>query len=130
MRRQKGSHARSFPPGKTMKMLIVSHSCVAPVNQRLYAEVERQSDWRITLVCPSNWRDEYGRQTALRRDPGFGGGLVGVPVILPGNIILHAYRTGLTDVLRQHRPDVIYVNHEPYAAATAQVYLANHLTAR
>lgn len=108
-----------------MKLLVVSHSCVTPVNQQLYAAVQEKTGWDITLVVPSNWKDEFGRRLAVQRWPNFKGELLGVPVIRSGNIILHAYRTSFTRLLRKIRPDAIYVNHEPYAVATAQVYTAN-----
>ena len=108
-----------------MKLLVVSHSCVTPVNQQFYAEVQRRSGWEITIVVPSNWRDEFGRTLPVERLPAFYGDVIGVPVFLSGKIILHAYRTSFTRLIRRLEPDAIYVNHEPYALATAQVYRAN-----
>jgi len=56
---------------------------------------------------------------------GFGGGLIPIPVWPNGNIILHAYQGGLKRVLGRRQFDAIYVNHEPYAVATAQFCWAN-----
>lgn len=48
-----------------------------------------------------------------------------IPVLGSGNIILHVYRTAWASWLKRERFDAIYMNHEPYALATAQVCLAN-----
>lgn len=111
-----------------MKLLVVSHSCVTPINQQLYAEIERQAGWRVTIIVPENWRDEFGRTLPSARWPAFKGEVIGVPVLRSGDIILHAYKTSFRKLIKRINPDAIYVNHEPYAVATAQVYLANRLS--
>ena len=113
-----------------MKILVVSHSCATPVNQHLYAEVERLTGWDITLVVPSNWKTEYGKTVGGERWPSFKGRIIPVPVWRSGNIILHAYKTRFGRLIKQIRPDAIYVNHEPDAVATAQVFRANQATLR
>ena len=110
-----------------MKLLVVSHPCVTPINQEFFAEVKRQSGWDLTLVLPSSWDGEYGTRHA-ERWPAFKGDMEPVPVWLSGNIPLHIYRTLFISLLRRVQPDVIYVHHEPYAAATAQMYVANRLS--
>jgi L-malate glycosyltransferase len=111
-----------------MKLLVVSHPCVTPVNQQFFAEVESLSGWELTIIVPSNWRSEYGRVNSVVRWSEFRGRLIGIPVYNSGNIPLHAYRTLWTSLLKRELPDVIYVHHESYALATAQVYLANRLS--
>lgn len=110
-----------------MKLLVVSHACVTPINQAFFAEVEDQSDWEISIVAPATWESEYGNRS-LERWQEFEGELNPIPVWLSGNIPLHMYRTFFVSLLRRIRPDVIYVHHEPYGAATAQVYLANRFS--
>ena len=112
-----------------MHILIVSHACVTPVNQEFFAEVERQTGWDVTIVAPATWKTEYGRKE-LRRWEGFEGNLIGLPVLGSGNIPLHVYRSFLLSLLYDVDPDVIYMHHEPYGAATAQVYAANALAQR
>ena len=43
-----------------MNLLVVSHSCATPINQQIYAELELQTGWKITLVVPDAWKDEFG----------------------------------------------------------------------
>lgn len=108
-----------------MKLLVVSHSCAVAVNRLLYAEVGRQTGWQISIVLPSNWKNEYGVVADVVADPDGSLELLPTSVFKPGNIILHAYRRSFGRLLKRLNPDAIYVHHEPYAVATAQVYLAN-----
>lgn len=107
-----------------MKLLVVSHACATPVNQQFYADVQTLTGWDISILVPSNWINEYGKHVSGRCDS-FKGEVIGRPVWKREHIILHAYRGSMKKLLRQVNPDVIYVNHEPYALATAQVYWAN-----
>lgn len=111
-----------------MKILIISHSCLFPTHQSLYAEVERQTGWHLTIVTPSNWRGDYGDKVSLKRWSGYQGQLLSIPVWKSGDIPLHVYRSVFIPLLQKLEPDFIYVHHEPYGVATAQIYLANHLS--
>ncbi len=112
-----------------MKVLVVSHPCVTPINQQFYAEVEKQTGWELTIVVPSNWESEYGGKAIVpERWPEYSGKLLTISTWMSGNIPLHLYRSGFMKLLKEIDPDAIYVNHEPYGIATAQVYLANALS--
>ena len=110
-----------------MNLLVVSHPCVTPINQQLYAEVEKHTGWNLTIVAPTEWKTAYDEAAELERWPSFQGNLISYPVWFSGNIPLHIYRTFFLSTLRDVSPDVIYVHNEPYAAATFQVHLANAL---
>lgn len=112
-----------------MKLLVVSHPCVTPPNQQFFADVAAASGWALTLVVPRRWTNDYGRR-GPERWPAYTGALRVLPVVLPGHVPLHVYRASFLPLLRQVRPDVIYVHNEPYAASTAQVFLANLLAGR
>ncbi len=107
-----------------MKLLVVSHACSVAINQQFYANVAEHTGWDLTLLIPSNWINEYGVHVASRW-PNFRGEIIERKVWLSGNIILHSYQGSMKKLLKSVNPDVIYVNHEPYAVATAQVYWAN-----
>ena len=106
-----------------MKLAVVSHPCVTPVNQAIYGEIQRQTGWDTRIIAPARWRDDYGDRV-LARDPRYTGDLVGLDVVGKGNIPLHVYRAGLRGALRGFAPDVVFVHHEPYALATAQAFHA------
>lgn len=110
-----------------MHLLVVSHPCVTPVNQKFYAEIEHQTGWDLTVVTPASWKSKYG-QRSPERWPTFSGTLRPIPVWFSGNVPLHIYRSLFFSLLREVDPDVIYLHHEPYAAATAQMYFANWMT--
>jgi glycosyltransferase involved in cell wall biosynthesis len=113
-----------------MRVLIVSHSCVTPINQQIYAEIRRITGWDFTLLLPETWRDEFGNSLQATLWPGFNANLAKAPVFRNGNIILHAYRLKLRRFLSEGQFDAIYVNHEPYGVATAQLCWANYRSRR
>lgn len=108
-----------------MHLLVVSHSCATAINQEIYARIQRETGWKITLVIPDAWADEFGN--ALRQEPPaeLKDSVIRCAVWKNGSIIFHVYRMGWKSFLKELRPDVIYMNHEPYALATAQVCWAN-----
>lgn len=112
-----------------MHLLVVSHSCALALNRQIFAEIRRKTGWRITVVVPANWKDEFGNAIDQRSFEGLEDALQ-IPVWLNGNIILHAYRANWRKLLEEQKPDLIYVNHEPYALAAAQVCWANMRTIR
>jgi len=107
-----------------MRLLVVSHCCATAANQRLYGELENLTGWKLTLAIPAPWKDEFGNVLDEPPWKGFNGRVRKIPVIGSGNIILHVYRTAWAGWLRRERFDAIYMNHEPYALATAQVCMA------
>jgi glycosyltransferase involved in cell wall biosynthesis len=111
--------------GKKRRVLVVSHSCANPVNQRIYRELKELTGWDFTILLPTVWRDEFGNGLRSSALPGFDVELAEAPVWLNGNIILHAYALNLRRLLQRGEFDIIYTNHEPYAVATAQVCWAN-----
>jgi len=113
----------------SQRLLIVSHACVTPINQEIFAAVENLTGWDIHLVVPATWKSEYGERSAKRWET-FDGGLHPVPVIGSGNIPLHVYRSTFQRLLRRIAPDAVFVHHEPYALATVQLYAANAISVR
>ncbi len=110
-----------------MKLMIVSHACVTPINQNFYAQVGELTGWDVSLVIPAVWTTEYEANVEPTRWEGFAGPIYKVPVWKPGNIPLHVYKDTMLGVLRKATPNAIYVHHEPYGLATFQIYLANRL---
>jgi len=108
-----------------LRLLIVSHSCTTPINQQVYAKLRELTGWDLTFCLPRSWKDEFGNTLHPALWPGLEAELIPIPVWPNGNIILHAYQGGLKRVLGRREFDAIYVNHEPYAVATAQFCWAN-----
>lgn len=108
-----------------MHLLVVSHSCATALNQDIYARIQRETGWKITLVIPDAWKDEFGNQLRQAPPSELQDSVIRCAVWKNGSIIFHVYRMGWKAFLTKLRPDVIYMNHEPYALATAQVCWAN-----
>lgn len=108
-----------------MRLLVVSHSCAQAPNQRIYSELQTLTGWEITLAIPEDWKDEFGNTLNQTPLADLAHRTHKIPVLLNGNIILHIYRKGWGRFLRRSAFDAIYLNHEPYALATAQVCWAN-----
>lgn len=79
----------------------------------------------MTIVVPADWCDEFGNRLGTTRGPAFRGALEGVRVLGNGNIVFHVYRRAWGRYLARKKYDAIYINHEPYALATAQIAWAN-----
>lgn len=107
-----------------MNLLVVSHACVTSVNLRFFAEIQRETGWRVSIMGPSNWIDDYGTERSLSASQGFKGDTFSFPVWLSGNIPLHVYKSTTIPLLKSLKPDAVYVHNEPYAASTAQIILA------
>jgi glycosyltransferase involved in cell wall biosynthesis len=113
-----------------MHLLVVSHPCTTPINQQIYAELEQQTGWKITLIIPDQWKDEFGNVLEGGVWPGLQAKIERVPVWKNGHIILHVYKRNWGKYLKQNSFDAIYVQNEPYALAAAQICWANARTLR
>lgn len=103
-----------------MKLLAISHSCVADVNQELYVALARQGV-DVELIVPAQWSDAYAGQRAASVLPSVQFPVHQLPVLKPGNNMLHVYRSGLGGVLRRARPDIVLIDEEPGSAVLAQI---------
>jgi glycosyltransferase involved in cell wall biosynthesis len=101
-------------------LLVISHPAVVNVNQEVYRELARRG-WDVTIVLPSRWRHEYSH-AALRPEAleGMHGALRPTPVILPGRPQRHLYLTSCRLQCTRSRPQVGFVEAEPYSLATMQ----------
>jgi glycosyltransferase involved in cell wall biosynthesis len=75
----------------------------------------------VTIVLPANWRQEYFRgRIRPARLRGFDGQLITLRVWKPGSIPLHGYVASPTATLRRVKPDIVYIDQEPYSVAAFQ----------
>jgi glycosyltransferase involved in cell wall biosynthesis len=106
------------------RLMVVSHPAVLPVNQLVYAELLR-CGWDVQLLVPSRWRHEYEpyeiRPEAL---PELETRMTPLPILLAGRPQRHVYSVNPLNVLRRSRPDVLFIEQEPFALAAAQWGLA------
>ncbi len=111
--------ARVRPPGER-SILIVGHPNVVPHNQLVYIRLA-ELGWRLRIIVPNRWVDEYSPdgftpQPYDERVQTF----ARVPVMLPGQYQRHFYVTEPTRWLRRWKPDVAFMEHEPFAVPALQ----------
>jgi glycosyltransferase involved in cell wall biosynthesis len=107
-------------PDRARRLLVVSHPSVVSVNQEVYREL-RARGWHVTIVLPSRWSHPYA-QGAIRPQalPGMEDALRPTRVALPGRQQRHVYLVSAGRVCARVRPDVAFLEAEPYALAAAQ----------
>lgn len=100
------------------RLLAISHPSVIPVNQWVYARLQ-ELGWDVTIVVPRTWRNDYGdvRPQPL---PQLEGRLRLVPVALAGRPQRHFYLARATRLIRELRPDAIFVEAECFSVPALQ----------
>ena len=108
------------------RLLVVSHPAVVSVNQEVYRELSRRG-WEVTIVLPSRWRHSYA-QGAIAPEalPGMESSLRPTRVVLAGKPQRHLYLTRARALCRRLRPDVAFLELEPFALAATQWGRALH----
>ncbi len=108
------------------RVLVVSHACVLPVNQCVYARLH-ELGWDVTLVVPKRWRHEYRRGLFDSIGvPELKDSLLRLPVLLRGRPQRHIYLCRLRRLIRRLQPDVILLEEESFSLAAAQWARAAH----
>lgn len=101
-------------------LLVVSHPAVVSVNQEVYRELARRG-WTLTLIVPSRWRHDYSaRDIVPQALAGLETALEPVPVVLRGRPQRHLYLTSARRTCARVRPDVAFLEAEPFALPAAQ----------
>jgi glycosyltransferase involved in cell wall biosynthesis len=105
-------------PNRTV--LVVSHPNVVPHNQTVYLRLA-ELDWDVALIVPNRWRDEYSpRGFTPQAMSGLVGRFARVRTARPGAIQRHFYVTRPSRWLERWRPDVAFLEQEPFALPTFQ----------
>lgn len=103
-----------------MRVLVVSHPAVVDVNQQVYLELVRRG-FHLSLVVPDRWRHDYSSvDISPRALPGLEQALMPVPIVMPGREQRHLYLTRCGALCDRLRPDVAFLEAEPYALAATQ----------
>jgi glycosyltransferase involved in cell wall biosynthesis len=102
------------------RLLAISHPAVVNVNQEVYRELQRRG-WEVTIVVPRRWRSEYSRRTMTPQTlAGLEHALRPTSVALAGRPQRHFYLTKRGSVCARARPDVAFVEAEPYSLSATQ----------
>jgi len=116
-----------------MRVLAVSHACAVAMNQWLYVHLPRAGELDVELVAPTHWGSELRGTISFERLPE-----LTCPVhVLPPTWSGEDYRMhlalfrGAARVVEKVRPDLIYLDEEPYSLAAWQfTVLARRVGAR
>jgi glycosyltransferase involved in cell wall biosynthesis len=115
-----GTRPRQEPAASRRRLLVVSHPAVVSVNQEVYLELDRRG-WEVTIVLPSRWRSEYSLQDMEPQVlDGLGHALRPVRVALRGRPQRHFYLAGCRRLAARARPDVAFLEAEPFSLVAAQ----------
>ncbi len=102
------------------RALVVSHPAVVSVNQEVYRELARRG-WNVKIVLPSSWDHSYAKEEiAPRALAGMENSLRPTRVAFCGRPQRHFYITRTRTLCEEFRPDVAFVEAEPYSLAAAQ----------
>ncbi|GAC1361648.1 MAG: glycosyltransferase family 4 protein [Actinomycetota bacterium] len=120
---------RLLAPGAAQRprsLMVVSHACVVPQNQAVFAEVADRG-WHVQLIVPARWRHEYSPGTFPARVlPRLKDECWPIPVLLAGSPQRHVYRCRTARRLRAARPDVVFIEAEHYSVPALQWAMAAH----
>ena len=102
-----------------MRIAAVSHSCAVDVNQRVYSELRKHRDVELLLIAPERWSSSLRGLVTFSALPDLSGCAQPLPTRFAGHIHFHSYR-GLGPVLARFKPDVLFMDEEPYSLVTSQ----------
>jgi len=103
---------------------VISHPAVISVNQEVYRELSRRG-WDLTIVVPSRWRHAYSQADVTPQAlPGLEDSLRPTRVAFAGYPQRHLYLTNPRSLCVRARPDVMFVEAEPYSLVATQWSLA------
>jgi glycosyltransferase involved in cell wall biosynthesis len=104
----------------SVPLLVVSHPCVVPVNQSVYAALLDRG-WDVRIVVPDRWRDEYHSASFPPRPlQDLEERLHPTRVFLPGRPQRHFYLARPSRLVRALRPSVAFVEQEPFSLSALQ----------
>jgi len=100
--------------------VVVSHPAVIAVNQLPHAELIGLG-WDVTVIVPGRWRHEY-RSGSFRHEvlPALDGRVRGCRVLNPGAVQRHVYLDRPGRILRETKPDFVFVEEEPTSLPALQ----------
>jgi glycosyltransferase involved in cell wall biosynthesis len=111
-------------PASRGRLLVVSHPSVISVNQEVYREL-RGRGWEVTIVVPSSWRSEYSQLDVKPQTlAGMEDALLLEPIALRGRPQRHFYLARCGAIVARLRPEVAFVEAEPFSFSATQWSLA------
>jgi glycosyltransferase involved in cell wall biosynthesis len=114
----------SLVGGARRRLLVVSHACVLPVNQHIYARLLALG-WDVTVIVPERWRHEYAVEPFESRPlPELATRLIRVPTMLAGRPQRHLYKVRRSPLFGRIAPHVAFFEEEAFSLPALQWSLA------
>lgn len=108
------------PHEPARRLLVISHPAVVSVNQEVYRELARRG-WNVKMVIPHHWSHSYAKGAVTPKPlPGMEDSINPTRVAFPGRPQRHFYLTRCRALCADFRPDVGFVEAEPYSLSAAQ----------
>lgn len=112
------------PPASGARLLVISHPAVVTANQCVYAELCKLG-WDVHIVVPARWRHEYSAKPFSPQPlPALAERLLALPVLGAGLAQRHVYLARVVKVLRRIKPDLAFLEQEPFSVSALQWGLA------
>jgi glycosyltransferase involved in cell wall biosynthesis len=109
-------------PGSTLRVLVISHPCVAPAYRRKFDLIAQSGDVELRLIVPEAWPEEA---TLVRFDPAAAPEWMrALPAAWEGYYTRYYFKRGLAQEMRSFAPDIVHIEEEPYSLCAGQVVRA------
>lgn len=103
-----------------MRLTVISHSCVLPENQRVWAEVARHPEIDLTVIAPAYWTSALHGPVEFAALPELRDRCLPLRVYAPGKLHFHTY-SDLGPQMTHSVPDVLFLDEDPHSFVAAQV---------
>lgn len=113
-----------------MRMIAVSHAAILDINRRLFVELAQRGH-QVLLVVPSRWSSDFGGHP-LQPEPLANSSdkrllLRVCRLVMAGKTALQLYLPGSWLALARWRPNVVFIDEEPWSFAALQWVLCAKL---
>lgn len=103
-----------------LRVVVISHSCVLPLNQRLFAALAAHGDLDVNLIAPRHWVSSLQGPLDFAALPELANRASAWPVRRPGDLHRHTY-PDLPRALSDLRPEVLYLDEDAHSLVASQV---------
>ncbi len=105
-----------------MKILVISHSAILRVNQFLYEELASRGH-EINVIVPKTWSSGgLGKNHTWQNNENVR--IIPVETSFSGNGSLYFLNTSLRKILKEYKPDVLFIDEEPWSLIMLQALWA------
>ncbi len=104
--------------GPKLRVLVISHPCVAPAYRRKFDLVAESGDVELRLIVPEAWPEEA---SLVRFDAASAPDWMrALPSVWEGYYTRYYFKRGLAEEMRSFAPDIVHVEEEPYSLCAGQ----------